>query len=163
MRNHFTSDANCIPDYRKHVGHDRVYALPFAAQPRVRNPVMTGTRTGSVCFAGTWYAHRHFARHDDAESILRPALDYDLHIFDRMANSENPNYRWPDIYLSAVRGALPYSQMLAAYKLKVLDKMRQGYDIADVPCELLYALIERAEAWTRLQSDEALFQREKSA
>lgn len=112
----FTSDANCIPDYRKHVGHDRVYALPFAAQPRIHNPIMTGTRTGTVCFAGTWYAHRHFARHEDADKILRPGLDFDLHIFDRMANSGNPNFRWPDIYLSAVRGALPYSQMLAAYK-----------------------------------------------
>jgi glycosyltransferase involved in cell wall biosynthesis len=112
----FTSDANCIPDYRKHVGHDRVFALPFAAQPRIHNPIMTGSRTGSVCFAGTWYNHRHLARHEDAHKILRPALDFDLHIFDRMAHSGNPNYRWPDEYLTAVRGALPYSQMLAAYK-----------------------------------------------
>lgn len=112
----FTSDANCIPDYRKHVGHDRVYALPFGAQPRIHNPIMTGTRTGSVCFAGTWYAHRHFGRHEDAERILRPGLDFDLHIFDRMAKSGNPNYSWPEIYLPAVRGALPYAQMLAAYK-----------------------------------------------
>jgi hypothetical protein len=77
---------------------------------------MTGTRTGSVCFAGTWYAHRHFDRQNDAETILRPALDFDLHIFDRMANSDNPNYRWPDVFLPALRGALPYAQMLAAYK-----------------------------------------------
>lgn len=112
----FTSDSNCIPAYRKHVGHDRVFALPFAAQPRIHNPIMTGIRTGSVCFAGTWYAHRHFARHDDADKILRPALNFDLHIFDRMANSQNPHYRWPDEYLTSVRGSLPYTQMLAAYK-----------------------------------------------
>ena len=56
----FTSDANCIPDYRKHVGHERVFALPFAAQPRIHNPIMTADRTGSVCFAGTWYSLRHF-------------------------------------------------------------------------------------------------------
>ncbi len=112
----FTSDADCIPDYRKHVGHERVFALPFAAQPRIHNPIMTGTRTGSVCFAGTWYAHRHFARQDAALKVLRPGLDYDLHIFDRMANNDNPNFRWPDEFLPAVRGALPYAQMLAAYK-----------------------------------------------
>lgn len=112
----FTSDANCIPDYRKHLGHERIAALPFAAQPRIHNPVMTGTRTGAVCFAGTWYAHRHFDRQGDAEKILRPALDFDLHIFDRMARSDNPNYRWPEAFLPAVRGALPYAQMLAAYK-----------------------------------------------
>ena len=86
----FTSDANCISDYRKHLGHERIFALPFAAQPRIHNPMMTGTRTGSVCFAGTWHAHRHLGRQEGAEQVLRPALDFDLHIFDRMANSENP-------------------------------------------------------------------------
>jgi len=54
------------------------------------------------------------------------------------------------------------AEMLATYKIKILDKIEQGYDTADVPCELLYALIERVEAWTRLQADEALFQKEKS-
>ncbi|MFH1745651.1 MAG: glycosyltransferase [Planctomycetota bacterium] len=112
----FTSDANCLPDYHDRLGHERVYALPFAAQPRIHNPLMSGPRAGNVCFAGTWYAHRHFARHADTESILRPALDYDLHIYDRMANSGDPNYRWPEAYQSAVRGALPYGLMLAAYK-----------------------------------------------
>jgi len=112
----FTSDSNCIPNYRKQVGHERVYALPFAAQPRIHNPVLTVDRTGSVCFAGTWYAHRHFARQDDAEKILRPALEFGLHIFDRMANSKNENYRWPEVFLPAVRGALPYAEMIEAYK-----------------------------------------------
>jgi hypothetical protein len=55
------------------------------------------------------------------------------------------------------------AEMLATYKIQILDKMRQGYDVADVPCELLVALIERAEAWMRLQADEALFDREKAA
>lgn len=112
----FTSDANCIADYRKAVGHERVYALPFAAQPQIHNPVQAGPRAGAVCFAGTWYHHRHFERHDGAERILRPALDFDLHIFDRMAHSDNENYRWPDEYRAALRGGLPYTHMLAAYK-----------------------------------------------
>ncbi len=112
----FTSDANCIPDYCKHIGHDRVFALPFAAQPRIHNPIRSGPRDGNVCFAGTWYAHRHFARQDDALRVLRPALEFDLHVYDRMADSGNPNYRWPDAFLSAIRGALPYAEMLVAYK-----------------------------------------------
>ena len=33
-----------------------------------------------------------------------------------MADSGNENYRWPDEYLPAVHGALPYAQMLEAYK-----------------------------------------------
>ena len=112
----FTSDANCIPDYKKQVGHARVHALPFAAQPRIHNPIATVERPGAVCFAGTWYAHRHFSRHDDAEKILRPALEFGLDIFDRMANSQNDNYRWPDVFQPVVRGALPYAQMVHAYK-----------------------------------------------
>ena len=112
----FTSDANCIPDYRKHIGHDRVFALPFAAQPRIHNPIQSGPRDGNVCFAGTWYAHRHFARQDDALRVLRPALGFDLHVYNRMADSGNPNYRWPDAFLSALRGALPYAEMVEAYK-----------------------------------------------
>jgi len=54
------------------------------------------------------------------------------------------------------------AEMLATYKIQILDKMKQGYDTADVPCELLYALVERAEAWIRLQADEALFEQEKA-
>lgn len=112
----FTSDANCIEDYRECVGHERVYALPFAAQPRIHNPVMTEPRTGSVCFAGTWYARRHPHRQADAHAILRPALGLGLEIFDRMADADDPDYRWPEEYRPAVRGALPYAQMLSAYK-----------------------------------------------
>ncbi|MCG8407000.1 MAG: methyltransferase domain-containing protein [Phycisphaerales bacterium] len=112
----FTSDANCIPDYRERVGHDRVFALPFAAQPRVHNPVATSERRGSVCFAGTWYNHRHQQRQADAEAILKPALDFDLFIFDRMAESPSKNYRWPKIYQSSVYGSLPYARMVSAYK-----------------------------------------------
>ena len=53
------------------------------------------------------------------------------------------------------------AEMLATYKIHILSQMQQGFDTAEVPCELLYALIERTEAWIRLQSDEALFQEEK--
>ena len=34
----FTSDADCVPLYREVLGHDRIYVLPFAAQPRLHNP-----------------------------------------------------------------------------------------------------------------------------
>lgn len=112
----FTSDANCIADYRERLGHDRVAALPFAAQPRIHNPIQTGERAGSICFAGTWYSHRHHHRQNAAEVILKPALAFGLHIFDRMADNPNQNYRWPTTYQRFVYGALPYEKMLAAYK-----------------------------------------------
>ncbi|MFH1420015.1 MAG: glycosyltransferase [Planctomycetota bacterium] len=113
----FTSDANCMADYRKRLGHDRIFSLPFAAQPRIHNPIVTGeARAGSICFAGTWYQGRHQRRQEAAASILKPALDYGLDIYDRMADSRRQGYQWPEEYRSAVRGALPYARMLAAYK-----------------------------------------------
>ena len=113
----FTSDANCIPEYRRRLGHDRIHALPFAAQPRIHNPVMVDeVRRGSVCFAGTWYAERHKNRQADAASILRPALEYDLHVFDRMADRGDAAYAWPAEYRRALRGAVPYRRMLSQYK-----------------------------------------------
>jgi hypothetical protein len=53
------------------------------------------------------------------------------------------------------------AEMLEVYKIQIIEKMKQGYEFADVPCELLVALIERTQAWMRLESDEAKFQQEK--
>jgi spore maturation protein CgeB len=112
----FTSDANCIDDYRRHLGHDRVFALPFGAQPRIHNPVWAGPRDRSVCFAGTWYDSRHHQRQEAAPAVLQPALEFDLHIYDRMAGRADRHYQWPELYRPALRGELSYAQMLTAYK-----------------------------------------------
>lgn len=53
------------------------------------------------------------------------------------------------------------AEMLEVYKIQVIDMMKQGYEFADVPCELLVALIERTQAWMRLEADEAKFEQEK--
>ncbi len=114
----FTSDENCIAAYRERLGHERVWAVPFAAQPRVHHPMLEDDQghTRPVGFAGTWYNHRHLQRQQEAERILAPALEFGLEIYDRMADSGLPAYRWPEIYQPAVRGAVPYTQMLRLYK-----------------------------------------------
>lgn len=112
----FTTDADCIPRYREQVSHPRIYPLPFAAQPMVHHPMLSQQRDRAVCFAGTWYNRRHLDRRLDALNLLRPALDFDLHIYDRMADGDDPSYAWPQEFVSAIRGGLPYEQMLAAYK-----------------------------------------------
>lgn len=35
----FTTDGNILEKYKSRVGHNRVYALPFAAQPAIHNPI----------------------------------------------------------------------------------------------------------------------------
>jgi spore maturation protein CgeB len=115
----FTTDAGCTEAYRKKAPGAAVHALPFAAQPKIHNPLASEGRTGNVCFAGTYYGHRYHERKNDMDFLLKPALEFGLDIYDR--NFGNPgkyaeNLRFPEIYHGAIRGKLEYSEMLKAYK-----------------------------------------------
>lgn len=113
----FTTDAHCIPHYQELCGHDRVYALPFAAQPMIHNPWrMAGLPLYSVCFAGSWYGGKYPHRREGLRQLLDPALRNDLHIFDRNQARGSERYRFPEEYLSAIKGSLPYDKMLTAYR-----------------------------------------------
>ena len=114
-----TSDARCTEQYEKEVGHRRIHALPFAAQPEIHNPVRAEKRSGQVCFAGSYYANRFEQRREDMDNILKPALEYGLDIFDRNHGLVIPgtdHFRFPDIYQPAIRGRLEYDEMIEAYK-----------------------------------------------
>jgi 2-polyprenyl-3-methyl-5-hydroxy-6-metoxy-1,4-benzoquinol methylase/spore maturation protein CgeB len=114
----FTSDANCIPKYRERLGHDRVAALPFAAQPTIHNPIGSlAPRLGNFCFAGTYYRVKYPQRRRDIETLLGPASRRGLTIFDRKHGyAESDLYRFPDQYKEMIYGGLSYPEMLAAYK-----------------------------------------------
>ena len=111
----FTVDADRIPDYRRDLQHDRIELLPFAAQPRIHNPVrrLRG-RPYDVAFAGTWFAQKHPERREQMEYVLGPAIEHDLHIWSRMQKGDR-RYRFPRPYRRYVVGSLPYERMLAAY------------------------------------------------
>jgi spore maturation protein CgeB/SAM-dependent methyltransferase len=114
----FTTDADCIPRYRALLGHDRVYALPFAAQPAIHNPMQDIVpRSRTVCFAGSWRASKYPERGQDSEVLLKPALEFGLDIFDRSHGTKNAEeLAFPQPYRDAVRGSLEYDRMLAAYR-----------------------------------------------
>ena len=115
----FTSDADCVPIYRDTLGHDRIYVLPFAAQPRLQNPSRDETWSRyPVCFAGSWIQHRYPERAESLRALLDPAVPLGLHIFDRnLARIEmGPNYRFPERYTHAIKGTLNYQEMLTAYR-----------------------------------------------
>jgi spore maturation protein CgeB len=111
----FTVDADRIPDYHRDLQHDRVDLLPFAAQPRIHNPVrrLRG-RPHDVAFAGTWFAQKHEERRVQMGYVLGPALAFDLHIWSRLQKGDR-RYRFPRPYRRHVVGSLPYDRMLAAY------------------------------------------------
>lgn len=111
----FTVDADRIPDYVRDLGHDRVGLLPFGAQPRIHSPVQRDHgRTYEVAFAGTYFTEKHAERREQIETVVKPAIDFGLHIYSRMA-AEDRRYQFPPEYRSSVVGSLPYEQMLAAY------------------------------------------------
>ncbi|WP_054870422.1 glycosyltransferase [Caloranaerobacter sp. TR13] len=114
----FTTDSNTVPKYKKIVKHNNVYTLPFAAQPKIHNPIGKGKiRLGNVAFAGSWYSKGHNDRKKDIEIVLKPALKYDLHIYDRMYYlTNNIKYKFPDIYQPCIKGHLPYNKVCDAYK-----------------------------------------------
>jgi hypothetical protein len=111
----FTTDADCIPRYRKLAGHDRVGVLPFAAQPLIHNPVAAPEgRNRGVAFAGTYYAEKHPQRRVQMETILDPARDFDMEIFTRVTG--DARYAFPEKYAGHISGSLPYAELLHAHK-----------------------------------------------
>ncbi|MDR7329893.1 glycosyltransferase family protein [Corynebacterium guangdongense] len=119
----FTTDSNKIDAYQREVGHNRIFALPFAAQPRLHNPARNGIQYAKhdVAFAGTYFRHKFRERRDQMDLILGAASDVgDTHgigftIFSRHAGKDE-KYQFPAPFDRWVVGALPYSQMLAAYR-----------------------------------------------
>jgi 2-polyprenyl-3-methyl-5-hydroxy-6-metoxy-1,4-benzoquinol methylase len=114
----FTTDANCIERYRARLGHERIAALPFAAQPAIHNPIgKLESDDYEIAFAGTWYGQKHVERGALLPILLDVAVDYRLHIFDRMsAHTRNDFYRFPDKYGPFLRKSLPYPNILSAYR-----------------------------------------------
>jgi spore maturation protein CgeB len=110
----FTVDADRIPDYQRDLGHDRIDLLPFAAQPRIHNPVRRTPKAREVAFAGTWFAEKHPERRAQMAYVLGPAREHGLEIWSRMQRGDR-RYRFPRPYRKHVVGSLPYERMLAAY------------------------------------------------
>ena len=152
----FTSDADCVPIYRETLGHDRIYVLPFAAQPRLQNPSREeGWSKHPVCFAGSWVQHRYPERAESLRALLDPALPLGLHIFDRnLARIEmGPNYRFPERYTHAVKGTLNYQEMLTAYRC--YDVMLNVNTVTESPTMFSRRVLESLACGTPVISSES--------
>ncbi|MGG0237409.1 CgeB family protein [Bacillus rhizoplanae] len=116
----FTTDENMIPSYQERAGHDHVYALPFAAQPIIHNPIkIVEERENKACFAGSYYRH-HEERSVDMDRVLDKAVKYGLEIFDRNYEKNKkglmPNHRFPERLDPYIKGSLRYYEIDKAYK-----------------------------------------------
>ena len=155
----FTSDADCIPFYREKLGHDRIYVLPFAAQPKLHNPSReVEWSRHPVCFGGSWVGHRYPERAEALGSLLDAALPLGLHIFDRNLDRSDfgplaPDYRFPDRYRNAIKGTLSYAEMLTAYRC--YDVMLNANSVTESPTMFSRRVLESLACGTPVISTES--------
>ncbi|BAJ00592.1 conserved hypothetical protein [Shewanella violacea DSS12] len=112
----FTTDIDCISRYKKALGHNQVYFLPFAAQPKLHNPVEKYQRQDKFCFAGAYYV-KYPERTKDLNNFVFTLPEYrDIEIYDRNFGKNDPNYMFPEEYQPFIVGTLSYDQIDKAYK-----------------------------------------------
>lgn len=112
----FTTDIDCISRYKSALGHNRIYFLPFAAQPKVNNPIEKYERKDAFCFAGAYYV-KYPERTRDLGDFLLSLPDFKpVEIYDRNYGKDDPNYQFPLEYQPFIVGTLPYSEIDRAYK-----------------------------------------------
>ena len=153
----FTSDADCVPVYREALGHDRVYVLPFAAQPRIHNPSQEeGWPEYPVCFAGSWVEYRYPDRAEALRCLLDPAVPLGLHVFDRnlIRRDLGPHYRFPEQYSKAIQGTLSYEEMLTAYRC--YDVLLNVNTVTDSPTMFARRVFESLACGTPVVSSESV-------
>ncbi len=153
----FTSDEPSVPLYEETLGHDRVYVLPFAAQPRLHNPSQEeGWPNYPVFFPGSWLQHRFPERSQALQNLLDPALPLGLHIFDRNLTRSDlgPYYRFPDKYRQAIKGYLTYQEMLTAYRC--YDVLLNVNTVSDSPTMFSRRVFESLACGTPVISSESV-------
>lgn len=112
----FTTDIDCIARYKAALGHERVYLLPFACQPKTHNPIELYPRKDAFCFAGAYYV-RYPERTRDLETYVAEFPKFKpLEIFDRNFGKDDVNYQFPPEYQPFIVGTLPFNEIDKAYK-----------------------------------------------
>jgi|GEM_PF-5831040 len=113
----FTTAEECVEMYRKDYGCKSVHCMPFAAQPKLFNPIETYQRTDEVIFAGSWY-RQHEQRSKEMEQIFDAILasGHGLKIYDRFFGSPDPLHFFPEQYKPYILPSLPFTEIDRAYK-----------------------------------------------
>lgn len=110
-----TTDESCVDQYKRVLKHDRVFSLPFAAQPKIHTPKGLEGRLPLSCFAGACRNKQYPNRAAAMDIVLKPAISYGLHIYDRHLVGSNGE-AFPAIYKDCIQGGLQYAEMLNKYR-----------------------------------------------
>ncbi|EJN02279.1 DUF3880 domain-containing protein [Phyllobacterium sp. YR531] len=114
----FTTAEECVEDYRRDHGCKNVYALPFATQPRLFNPIEPASkRSSDIVFAGSWYAV-HKERSQLMEQIFDGLLSdqQTLKIYDRYFGEDDTNHHFPERYRDYLNPPIPHEKLAEVYK-----------------------------------------------
>lgn len=112
----FTTDLERVERYKTELGHDRVYHLHFAAQPKLHNPIEKLERKDRFCFAGAYY-HRYQERCKVFDAFAEHFIQTrGLDIYDRNYPSPRPEHKFPEKYDPYILGRLDPSEIETAYK-----------------------------------------------
>ncbi|NRB79870.1 MAG: glycosyltransferase [Saccharospirillaceae bacterium] len=112
----FTTDIDCVPKYKSALEHDRIFFLPFAAQPLFNNPIEKYERKDAFCFAGAYYVKYPERTKDLGNFVINFPEFRSIEIYDRNFGKTDINYQFPPEYTPFIKGSLPYSEIDKAYK-----------------------------------------------
>ncbi|MEG9531074.1 CgeB family protein [Mannheimia indoligenes] len=113
----FTTDALVVNKYKQDIGHNNVYALPFAAPIKKTNPLgRFSLKTETICFAGTYYAKNHENRKKQMDMLLPTLLENNGCIYDRASTEQKEDYAYPAQYKDIIRPAVDFEEMVGLYK-----------------------------------------------
>ncbi|WIF96089.1 CgeB family protein [Caminicella sporogenes] len=113
----FTTDEDSIKNYIEHVKHERVYALPFAAQPKIHNPINEIERSDKACFAGSYYATKYEERQKDIDRLLDASVEtIGIDIYDRKYGLNDKDFIFPERFRPYIKGKLEPSELYIANK-----------------------------------------------
>ncbi|NLD20422.1 MAG: methyltransferase domain-containing protein [Clostridiales bacterium] len=112
----FTTEMDCINTYVDCLGHERIYLLHFAAQPKLHNPAETFERRDKFCFAGTYY-RKYPKRLEVFNNFTHYAMRHKgIDIYDRNYGKNIKSFEFPEFYAPFILGSLEPEEIERAYK-----------------------------------------------
>jgi len=112
----FTTELDCIPTYRQHLQHNRIYFCHFAAQPLYHNPIEKYLRKDKFCFAGSYYIKFPERCHLFEQIVQTCDAFKGVDIFDRNYGKNISCFLFPEQYQEMIRGTLSPQEIDKAYK-----------------------------------------------
>lgn len=115
----FTTAQECVEQYKQEYGLQNVYALPFATNPAVFNPIDNPalSRTENIVFAGSWYAN-HIERSKTMHQLFDSLIGngYELEFYNRYYGDNDPNHLIPQQYHKYEKPSVPNTETSRIYK-----------------------------------------------